>query len=130
MRTRDAAGLDILLSDDVVFHSPVVHTPQRGKVLTSQYLTAAFSVLFNDSFRYVREVADGHDAVLEFQVEIDGILFPVAQQRELAAGLDAPGREVHLVELPAIQGRDSFLVDMDRFRPVLASFFAPTVRLP
>ena len=34
------------------------------------------------------------------------------------------GREVHLVELPSIQGHDSFLVDMDRFRPVLASFFA------
>lgn len=55
-------------------------------------------------------------------VETD-ILFPIAQQRELASGLDARGRAVHLAELPSIQGHDSFLVDMDRFRPVLASFF-------
>lgn len=53
-------------------------------------------------------------------------LFPIAQQRELAAGLKtrdfAAGRKVELVELPSIQGHDSFLVDMDRFRPVVASF--------
>ncbi|MEO7387446.1 MAG: homoserine O-acetyltransferase [Gammaproteobacteria bacterium] len=51
------------------------------------------------------------------------ILFPLAQQRELASGLASPGRDVQLVELPSIQGHDSFLVDMDRFRPVLTSFF-------
>jgi len=62
------------------------------------------------------------ERVLVVGVETD-ILFPLAQQRELASGLDARGREVHLVELPSIQGHDSFLVDMDRFRPVLASFF-------
>ncbi len=62
------------------------------------------------------------ERVLVVGVETD-MLFPIAQQRELASGLDAVGREVHLVELPSIQGHDSFLVDMDRFRPVLASFF-------
>ena len=35
--------------------------------------TAAFHVFFNESFRYVREVAASHDAVLEFRVEIDGV---------------------------------------------------------
>jgi len=56
-------------------------------------------------------------------VETD-FLFPIAQQRELAKGLDARDRQVHLVELPSLQGHDSFLVDMDRFRPVLEAFFA------
>ena len=56
-------------------------------------------------------------------VETD-LLFPIRQQRELAAGLESPGRDVRLVELPSIQGHDSFLVDMDRFRPVVAEFFA------
>ena len=65
------------------------------------------------------------ERVLVVGVETD-LLFPIAQQRELAAGLETRGREVHLVELPSIQGHDSFLVDMDRFRPVLASFFAAT----
>ena len=73
VRERDIAGLDSLLADDVVFHSPVVHTPQRGKQVTTQYLSAAFHVFFNDSFRYVRELAGSHDAILEFKVEIDGI---------------------------------------------------------
>jgi hypothetical protein len=30
---------------------------------------------------------------------------------------------VSLAELPSIQGHDSFLADMDSFRPVLCSFF-------
>ena len=72
-RRRDAAGLDDLLADDVVFHSPVVHTPQRDKRITQQYLAAAFQVLSKPSFRYVREIVGEHDAVLEFMVEIDGI---------------------------------------------------------
>jgi len=70
---RDAAGLDALLADNVVFHSPVVHTPQVGKAITKQYLAAALHVFGNDSFRYVREIKSGHDAVLEFMVEIDGL---------------------------------------------------------
>ncbi|HEY0820703.1 MAG TPA: nuclear transport factor 2 family protein [Rhizobacter sp.] len=70
---RNVRGLDTLLADDVVFHSPVVHTPQVGKAITTQYLAAAFHVFFNETFRYVREVTGSRDAVLEFQVEIDGI---------------------------------------------------------
>ena len=70
---RNPKGLDSLLADTVVFHSPIVHTPQVGKELTTQYLTAAFHVLINESFQYVREVAGSHDAILEFQVEIEGI---------------------------------------------------------
>lgn len=70
---RDLAMLPGLLSDDVVFHSPVVHTPQAGKRIVSLYLTAAFHVLLNDTFRYVREIAGEAEAMLEFKVEIDGI---------------------------------------------------------
>lgn len=73
VKSRNAKGLNSLLADSVVFHSPVVHTPQVGKAVTVQYLSAAFHVFFNDSFRYVREVTGPCDAVLEFQVEIEGI---------------------------------------------------------
>ncbi len=73
VRTRNTGGLASLLADDVVFHSPVAHAPQLGKAITLQYLTAAFHVFFNDSFRYVRELNGPRDAALEFQVEIDGI---------------------------------------------------------
>ena len=68
-----ADGLAALLADDVVFHSPVVHTPQRGRALTTWYLAAALQVLGNPSFRYVRQVAGERDAVLEFEVEVDGV---------------------------------------------------------
>ena len=73
VRTRDLRGLDALLADHVVFHSPVVHAPQEGKGLTLQYLTAAFHVFFNNSFCYIREVIGPREAVLEFQVEIEGL---------------------------------------------------------
>lgn len=73
VESRNAKGLTTLLADDVVFHSPVVHTPQVGKAITIQYLSAAFHVFFNESFKYIREVVGPSDAVLEFQVEIDGI---------------------------------------------------------
>lgn len=70
---RDIARIDELLAEDAVFHSPIVHTPQKGKALVKLYLTAAFHVLFNASFRYVREVVGESDAVLEFAAEVDGI---------------------------------------------------------
>jgi len=73
VRERDPDGLDDLLADEVVFHSPVVHTPQRGKPLTAMYLGAAVLVLGNPTFRYVREVVGASEAVLEFVVEVDGI---------------------------------------------------------
>lgn len=73
VKTRDVAGLDALLADDAVFLSPVVHRPQVGKAITRQYLAAAFQVFFNESFRYVRELQGPTDAVLEFELELDGI---------------------------------------------------------
>jgi hypothetical protein len=73
-RRKDVAGLDGLLADTVVFHSPVLHTPQAGKAITKLYLGAAFQVLNNDSFCYVREVAGARDAVLEFTVNVEGVI--------------------------------------------------------
>lgn len=72
-KARNAAGLDRLLADEVVFESPVVHTPQRGKAITTKYLTAALHVLNNDSFTYLNEWIGKTSAVLEFQSVIDGI---------------------------------------------------------
>lgn len=74
VKERNPRGLDALLDADAVFLSPVMHTPQRGKKVTSMYLTAAFQVFFNETFRYVREIVGHSDAVLEFETEIDGVL--------------------------------------------------------
>ena len=74
VRTQDPSGLNALLAEDAVFHSPVVHTPQRGRKLAAAYLSAAFQVFFNPTFRYVREIVGPSDAMLEFETEIDGIV--------------------------------------------------------
>ena len=74
MRSRNPAGLEGLLDQDAVFVSPVVHSPQRGKRLAAAYLTAAFHVFLNSTFRYVREIIGPSDAMLEFETEIDGVM--------------------------------------------------------
>jgi len=73
VRERDLALLQALLADDAVFHSPVVHAPQRGRALVAGYLGAALQLLSAPGFRYVREIIGEQDAMLEFEVEIDGI---------------------------------------------------------
>jgi hypothetical protein len=73
MKAQGPAALDLLLSDDVVFESPVVHTPQVGKAITTAYLTAAAHVLGNDQFRYLNEWYGEQSAVLEFSTVLDGI---------------------------------------------------------
>jgi hypothetical protein len=71
--TRDRAALEALVAEDVVFLSPVVHTPQRGKAITLAYLSAALEVFGTPGFRYVRELLGERDAMLEFETTIEGI---------------------------------------------------------
>ncbi len=60
------------------------------------------------------------------------ILFPLHQQQELADGLSRVVEDVDFVPLASIKGHDSFLADMDAFRPVICRYFescgAPTRR--
>ena len=74
-------GLDELLADDVVFYSPIVFTPQKGKEITKMYLGAAGSTIgggdkdvgsSGSAFRYTKEILSGKHAMLEFESEIDG----------------------------------------------------------
>lgn len=74
IRNGDASALDTLIADDAVFHSPVVHTPQVGKAIVVKYLTAAANVLLDESFKYLREIVDERQAMLEFQVTLDDIV--------------------------------------------------------
>lgn len=89
LRGELPGGLDELLDDDVVFYSPVVFTPQRGKDVTKLYLTAALSTLAAPSpspslvgasdpgdssprFRYTKQVLAGDTAMLEFETTLAG----------------------------------------------------------
>jgi hypothetical protein len=81
-------GLEDLLHEDCTFLSPIVFTPQRGRDITMVYLRAAGNTLATppaeeegaaegesreNPFRYVKQVLDGHHAVLEFETVVDGI---------------------------------------------------------
>ncbi len=72
-KAQDAAALDDLLAEEVVFESPVVFAPQRGKAITKAYLTAALAVLANETFRYVGFWRAETSAVLEFMATIEGV---------------------------------------------------------
>lgn len=65
--------LAAIMREDAVFHSPVVHTPQRGRPLVVAYLSAASMTLGNGSFEYVRKVVGDGNVVLEFTTEMEGI---------------------------------------------------------
>jgi hypothetical protein len=73
LRQGDLGRLDDVLAEHCVFISPIVHTPQQGRDLTRFYLTGALNV-FNDSFKYVKEIVTAEHAVLEFTCEVDGIV--------------------------------------------------------
>ena len=87
LRGQLPGGLDELLHDDVVFYSPIVFTPQRGKAVTKLYLEAAGQTLPGDrpagasstadgatpgAFHYTKEVVSGDTAVLEFETTVEG----------------------------------------------------------
>lgn len=57
-----------LLADDVEFHSPVVHSPYRGRDAVAPILHAVAQVF--EDFRYVAEVAGGEDHVLVFRAHV------------------------------------------------------------
>lgn len=62
------------------------------------------------------------ESKLVIGVETD-ILWPLRQQEELAEAFAANGIDTELRKLKSIQGHDSFLVDYNRFRPVVAEYF-------
>ena len=65
--------LDKIIADNAVFTSPVVFKPMEGKEITKMYLFAAGQSFNMDKFKYIREVHDGTNSVLEFETFIDDI---------------------------------------------------------
>src|SRR5271155_2851127 len=91
VKSHDAALLWDLLHPDVVFESPVVHTPQRGRDITFKYLTSATKVLGGPAFSYVGEWTSDTGAVLEFTIDVEGITINGVD----IISFDAGGRITH-----------------------------------
>ena len=73
IKSQDHGALLDMLHPDVVFESPVVHTPQRGRAITYKYLASADKVLGGPGFTYVGEWTSADGAILEFENVINGI---------------------------------------------------------
>ena len=73
VRRKNYQLLEEILDDTVIFYSPVVFTPQKGKEITKIYLSAAAGIFEGNSFSYVRELIKENEASLEFELELDGI---------------------------------------------------------
>ncbi len=95
VRERDPDGLDDLLADDVVFHSPVVHTPQRGKPITAMYLAAAVIVLGQPSGIEVNGVDlirwNDQGRIVDFKVMVRPLKAINLIHQKMAAVLQAGG---------------------------------------
>ena len=72
-RSDDPKFLDEILDESVVFSSPVVFKPIEGKEMTKLYLMGAGITFDMENFRYVREVIDGLDVILEFETFIGDV---------------------------------------------------------
>lgn len=68
---HDMEAVEALLSDDVVFRSPVAHTPYPGKPITNAILRAVTEVF--EDFRYVRQLQDGREEAYVFEATVDGL---------------------------------------------------------
>jgi len=68
----DLHALPELLAPDVVFRSPMAHTPYPGAAVVAMILTTVFDVF--EDFKYHRELAtaDGLNVVLEFSANVNG----------------------------------------------------------
>ena len=68
------ASLDpAMMTEDVVFHSPYIYTPIKGKTNVSSYLEAAGMVFLNSDFRYSEEIIGDNQACLVFEATFDDL---------------------------------------------------------
>tara|TARA_B100002019_G_scaffold48818_1_gene41436 strand:- start:294 stop:698 length:405 start_codon:yes stop_codon:yes gene_type:complete len=73
LHVQNVDFLEEILDENVVFYSPVVFKPIQGKDMTKLYLASAGESFNMESFKYVREVHQAMESVLEFETDIDGI---------------------------------------------------------
>jgi len=62
-----------MMTEEVVFYSPYVYSPIKGKINVSRYLEAAGMVFLNSDFRYIEEIIGDNQACLVFEVTINDL---------------------------------------------------------
>lgn len=95
-----------------------------------QYLSQAMDLF--DAAEHGVDAERGHpglalESALVIGVETDA-LFPVHQQEAIADVVQQSGTRVQFERLASLQGHDAFLVDMERFVPLVGAFMAQLVK--
>ncbi len=73
VKNKNYENISDFLDDNAILYSPIVFTPVKGSFMVGMYLMAASEIIANSDFKYVREVVDNENAILEFETEINGI---------------------------------------------------------
>ena len=69
---RDLTALPELLAANVVFRSPMAHTPYPGPAVVSTILNTVIKVFVDFTYHRQLVTADGLSVVLEFSARVDG----------------------------------------------------------
>ena len=127
-KTDDAFCIDFKVESYMEAHA----NKFIGTFAANCYLYLSRSMDLFDAADHGGSLEAGLNRVGARRILIAGVrsdhLFPAHQQRELAVGLDRDDRQVSYVNLHSIYGHDSFLVDMDRFRPLISDFFMQEIK--
>lgn len=68
---KDLEAVEEMLSDEVVFRSPVAFSPYPGKAITNAILRSVVEVF--EGLHYVREIRDGNTEALVFEAKVNGL---------------------------------------------------------
>ena len=75
VKTKNIKILDRILSEDVIFYSPALHTPKVGIEVTKSYLFAAANLLFDNNGKYISEIIGENIFSSEFEGYLDDIYY-------------------------------------------------------
>ena len=70
----DITNLDALIHENATFNSPIVYSPQIGKKIVVQYLSAAVKIFKNKNFKYTKILSNNDCTFAEFEAKFDTIV--------------------------------------------------------
>ena len=70
----DITNLDALIHEKATFNSPIVYSPQIGKKIVVQYLSAAVKIFKNKNFKYTNTLSKDNCTFAEFEANFNNVI--------------------------------------------------------
>ena len=70
IETGDVNNLKNIIHEEAIFYSPVLYTPQRGKVNVIKYLYAAIKAFKDNQFKYLNSITSKNRFFLQSFLQI------------------------------------------------------------